>query len=166
MKYTYLHINELGVFYVGCGNRRRPQDRSHRTPLWKQLAKGGYSTLLAGEFSSQEEAWKLEKELIAYFKPICNKAIGGPGSNGVTRTHTLEAKIKMGLANKGRVLTPETKAKMSLSRKGLRNSCKLDLSQVIKIRQEPGSLKDVSQKYGVSKGQISNIRNQKSWSHI
>lgn len=166
MKYTYVHLNEDGVFYVGCGNRRRPQDRSHRTSLWKQLAAGGYSVLLAGEFEDQQDAWEHEKELIAYFKPSCNKAIGGPGSNGITRTHTMEAKIKIGLAHKGKPLTLETRTKMSLSRKGLINSYKLNPDQVIKIRQEPGPLKEVSQRYGVSIGQISNIRNRKSWSHL
>jgi len=80
--YTYLHINETGVFYVGCGSLRRANSRHHRKDTWENQALGGYSVLIVSQFMDQEKAWKREKELIAFFNPSCNRASGGPSSTG------------------------------------------------------------------------------------
>ena len=103
MIYTYLHINETVVFYAGCGNERRSRNYSKRSLLWKQVAVSGYSVLTVGEFENRQDAWEHEKELIAYFKPHCNKALGGPGSRGVT--HSEETRRNMSLSKIG-VLNP------------------------------------------------------------
>lgn len=140
MFYTYLHINEQGVFYAGCGNEKRPWRHSPRPGIWKQAANVGYSVLILGEFEDQQEAWEHEKELIAYFKPLCNKAIGGPGPKGAVlspelkakrswatkgernpnygKHHSPETREKIRLARAKQIITHETKLKMSLSHLG------------------------------------------------
>lgn len=166
MVYVYLHINELGVFYVGCGNLKRTKDKHHRKLLWKQTASTGYSILIAGEFKDQGHAWEHEKELIAYFKPSCNKAIGGPGSTGFRwpndKKQSLSQSIKESwISDPGRV------KQLSKSVRGLGNpSARLTPEQVIKVREDRRLLREISGEYGVSKGTISLIRNMKTWGHL
>ena len=180
MYYVYLHINEGGVFYAGCGSKKRPKDLSHRSPEWKRWASGGYSILIINQFENQQEAWDLEKELIAYFRPFCNKSKGGPGSLGLSHLHTPEAKAKIGLASKLRRHTLETREKMSNSHKGkLHNEefiikmlgnqfavRKLTEEQVLAIRNDPRTQLQVANQHQVSRGLISKIKSLKLWSYL
>ena len=145
---TYLHINEVGVFYIGCGVGRRPWRDSPRSILWKQAACNGYSVLILGEFEDQQDAWELEKKLIAYFKPPCNISLGGPGAPGCIRT-------------------PETRDKVSVSRLGEKHpNHKLTEKQVLAIREDARTHRLVAIDYGISQGLISRIKTNKSWKHI
>lgn len=71
----------------------------------------------------------------------------------------------------GKKASEETKIKMSESAlKGEKNnSSKLTKSDVLKIRElskEGMYLKDISQKFGVSKSNIFSVVNRKTWKHI
>lgn len=142
MKYVYLHINETGVFYVGCGNRKRPQYQ-HRSALWKRVAASGYSIWIVGEFD-QQDAWELEKELISHFQPSCNKSTGGYGYTGCAHT-------------------PETRKKVS-GENHLHH--KLTEIQVLAIREDTRTRRIIAVDYGVSVAQLSKIKSRKSWSHV
>lgn len=163
MYYVYLHINETGVFYVGCGSKRRPWNQSKRSSLWEQVAGSGYSVWILGEFENQQDAWDYEKELIAHFKPSCNKAIGGPSCTGfIFPKKTL---AKMVLARKNSL--PQSRIKWSLASQGARNpNHKLTLDQVRDIRQGCGTQQEIARRYGVSQTQISKIRLGKQWSDL
>lgn len=157
MIYTYLHINETGVFYVGCGQGRRAMSACSRSQMWMDLSHSGYSILKVEEFISQDMAWQHEKELISYFNPICNKAKGGPGSTGCT--HTLEAKANIRLSLTGRPL--------GRSIHGLKNpNHRLTENQVLAIRKDTRIQSMISKDYGVSQVHISRIKSRKKWSHI
>lgn len=181
MLYTYLHINESGVFYAGCGNNKRPYRNSSRSREWLRTANGGYSILIIDMFEDRELAWKHEKELIAYFKPACNKASGGPGPSGIRYEKTLPMKTKrtspealarlsksrMGEGNPNYGLRHTSKSKIKMSKPGTLNPrCKLTEAQIIQIRSEPGTLKQISEKYKISPPHASLIRSKKLWGHI
>lgn len=148
MHYVYLHVNEAGVFYVGCGNKKRPWVYSNRSALWKRAASGGYSVLILSEYKSKDGAWEHEKELIAYFKPSCNQATGGPSCTGITRTM-------------------ETRDKMSSSQRGEKNHRhKLTKEQVLAIREDPRPQRTIAVDYRISISWVSNIKSRKVWSYL
>lgn len=148
MYYVYLHINETGVFYAGCGKKGRPWKHSNRSNTWKQFSISGYSVLLVGEFSNQQEAWEHEKKLISHFKPPCNKALGGYGASGVVRTS-------------------ETLGKMRLAQRGAGNPFhKLTEAQVLAIRSNPNRHQDIADEYGVATSAISKIKTRQRWAHL
>src|SRR5579859_4794942 len=71
------------------------------------------------EYISEEEAFHTEKALISQFGRmpngiLCNMTDGGDGGSGIS----LETRIKMSLAGKGRKFTPEHKAAISAALKG------------------------------------------------
>lgn len=148
MHYVYLHINEGGVFYAGCGNKKRPWVYSNRSALWKQAASGGYSVLVLNACKNKDEAWEHEKELITHFKPSCNQATGGPSCTGITRTM-------------------KTRDKMSLSQRGEKNPThKLSESLVLAIREDSRPQRIIAVDYGISISQVSNIKSRKVWSYL
>ena len=147
MKYVYLHINESGVFYVGCGSQRRPWNQSKRSALWKQVADSGYSILIVGEFS-QQDAWEHEKWLIAHFRPSCNIATGGPSSTGFTHA-------------------PESRKKISLSQLGENNSRhKFTKEQVLAILRDTRTQRTIAAEYGITQPRVSYIKTKRQWSHV
>lgn len=165
---TYLHINETGVFYAGCGSKGRARVFRGRPAQWKQVASSGYSVWIVEEFKNKQDAWELEKELIAYFKPACNKAKGGPGSTGCT--HTLEAREKISVSqrgeknhNYGKRLSFETREKMSGEKQPHH---KLTKEQVLAIRLDTRVLRLISIDYGISLVHVSQIKLLKRWKHI
>ena len=145
MYYVYLHINETGVFYVGCGKKERLHYQ-HRSALWKQMASSGFSVLIVRKHSNKQDAWELEKELITYFKPSCNKSTGGPGGRS------------------GVGLTKEARARISKANSGERNpGHKLTKAQVLQIRSSEKTQRFLANHYGVSQPLISRILSRRSW---
>lgn len=146
--YTYLHLNESGVFYVGCGKKRRPWNFNKRSDGWKQIASEGYSVMIVGEFLNKPEAWEHEKELIAYFKPSCNKSSGGFGGTGCIRT-------------------PEQREFLSGVLAGEKHPHhKLTIHQVNSILGDPRLHREIAECYGVSRGLITHIKARTTWRHI
>lgn len=129
---TYYHVNSDGiVFYVGAGNERRPHKRSGRQAAWKLASKNGYSVVIAGTWSSPEEAGEHERSLILYFRnkghPLVNIRDGGGGRLGAE--HTIQTKEKLKAARKkqphpqlGMPMKAETKEKIGLAHRGEKSS--------------------------------------------
>lgn len=78
--YVYAHYtldtNEL--FYIGMGKHDRAEWKYNRNNYWHKIVnKHGRSIQYLYENLTQEEAWNLEIECIAKFKPKCNFTKGG-----------------------------------------------------------------------------------------
>lgn len=104
--------------------------------------------MFVGEFDTIEASWEHEKELIAYFKPLCNKAVGGPSSTGSIMPSV--ARVKISLANQGEN-HPQHKLTSKL---------------VLKIRQESGTQRGIARRYGISQKQVANIKFNRTWKHL
>ena len=108
------------IFYVGIGNSKERAYRNEgRNTHWTRVFKkyGKLVDIIASDISL-EEAKEMEKFLIASigFKNLCNQTLGGEGAFGLK--HTEETKRKISEANKGKVISPETIAKIVAKTKG------------------------------------------------
>lgn len=159
-KCVYFHINPLKneIFYVGIGELKRAKAKKCRNIFWHNTVnKYGYIIDIAHSGLTLADAQKLEIHYIGKLgrKNLGNGALvnltdGGGGVLGNKRpphseaskekmraaklgkTHTLEHKLKVGLASKNRKrspLTPEQKLKLSIAKKGK----KLSLDHRLKI---------------------------------
>jgi len=88
------------VFYVGCGNEERAYDfrKGTRSKEWNKIHNEFDTEVVIYDSNlSEEEAYKMEIELIAFFGRQCkggflvNKSIGG---NGVTLSETQIKEIR------------------------------------------------------------------------
>ena len=61
--YVYTHSNDVGIFYIGKGTRRRAWDKN-RGPRWLETVKGGYTVDVPYTDLTEEEALDLEAILI------------------------------------------------------------------------------------------------------
>lgn len=148
MLYVYLHINETGVFYVGCGSKDRPWNTQQRSKAWKQVAESGHSVLIVQKFLDKQEAWKCEKQLIQTFKPSCNKFIGSPqGSGGSHGPSSREKMSQSHLSKKhpGSLLTEEA---------------------VLAIRRSLKTQREIAEDYGITRSLVSHIKLRKRWGHL
>lgn len=141
--YVYLHIKEDDgtVFYVGKGKNLRWCVSHSRTLHWKNTAKKhGVICHIVAHNLTVEESLILEKKLIASYgrqdqKTGClvNLTDGGDGvvnyvwtdehrrkisEAGMGRKHTEEFKQMVSRIHKGKVLSTETRSKISASRTG------------------------------------------------
>ena len=146
MFYTYFHTrNDTGsVFYIGKGKGQRAFD-SDRNPHWKSIAaKHGHAVHMAMTGLSEQDAFAHVKFLIKCFKDmgitLTNCTDGGEGSSGATITdehrakisaaqkarppqsHTLESRVKIGLAHIGKTVSAETREKIAATRRGVPRS--------------------------------------------
>jgi hypothetical protein len=105
---------------VGIGNSKERAYRNEgRNTHWTRVfEKYGKLVDIIADDISLEEAKEMEKFLISSIgvKNLCNQTLGGEGAFGLK--HTEETKRKISKANKGRVISPETKAKISEKLKG------------------------------------------------
>jgi len=126
MAYTYKHIRKDNndVFYVGIGKtKKRLYSHSNRNKHWKNIVnKVGYDAEIIEDNLTWEEACGKEKELIMYYGrfdlglgKLVNMTNGGDGVNGLI--HTAEHRMKNSLSNKNKIVSEETKQKMSKSAK-------------------------------------------------
>lgn len=124
----YFHINPLKneVFYVGKGLEKRAYSKHGRNKHWRNMVnKYGYIIDIVENRLTEQEAFDRE---IFYIKRIgrrdknkgtlVNMTDGGDGMAGYK--HSVDSINKM----KGRVLSNETKKKMSASKKGVQNKMK------------------------------------------
>lgn len=126
--YVYEHRrNDTGAaFYVGKGSKNRAWSRNHRSSWWKRIADThGYSVVLLYENISENEAFRLEVDIIKSYgrDNLCNMTDGGEGNSGGKRSDETKEKLrakKLGSQNPnyGKTATSETRAKMSVSRSG------------------------------------------------
>jgi hypothetical protein len=132
MTYVYRHrkADSHDVFYVGIGTMNRTQSKHNRNNLWKRIVnKHGFYSEIIAECEVKEDACELEVLLISEYGRInnatgilCNMTEGGEGVVG------LSEEARKSISNKlkdyykenpvvGRVISDETKAKMSISAK-------------------------------------------------
>ncbi len=115
MWYLYEHIraDDLSVFYVGKGRRRRIGERFNRSAYWKHIVnKHGYKYRVVGKYHDENVALKAEIALISFYKRIgvnlCNLTSGGDGVSGYRHTELTKSKMT-GMFKKGD--TPWNKGK-------------------------------------------------------
>jgi hypothetical protein len=123
----YRHLKPCGeVFYIGIGNPKRPFERKNRNSIWNKTINKypNYEVQILKSNLSWEDACKLEIMLIDFYGKkhnntgtLCNITNGGEGFYGVK--HSDESKLKMSNSAKGRIVSLETRNKLSLIRKGI-----------------------------------------------
>ena len=125
--YVYCHLRaDTGeVFYIGKGKGRRAYSDKpyHRSQWWCRTVEkaGGFTVRFLHEGLSEERAFALEVEEIARHREggasLVNLTNGGDGTAGLVRSP--EWCAMMSAVHKGKVLSEETKRKISES---VRNS--------------------------------------------
>lgn len=140
--YVYVHTrNDTGeVFYVGKGSGRRAfvRGRTERSQYWTRIAaKHGFTALILERFQNEDDAFCMERYLIASYNALCkslvNHTLGGEGTSGpcseekrlklLGKKRSAESIQRMRDAqlavraneNSRRQHTAETKAKMAAS---------------------------------------------------
>jgi hypothetical protein len=120
MAYVYKHIRKdtNKVFYIGIGKtKRRINSSSNRNKHWINIVnKVGFYSEIIEDNLSWEAACEKEKYWINYYGRkdlnegiLVNMTNGGDGVNG----HSEELKHKIGSYAKGRIVSDETKQKIS-----------------------------------------------------
>jgi hypothetical protein len=119
--YTYFHTrNDTGgVFYIGKGKAWRA-NMTNRNKMWKAIAeKHGFSVHIASNWKTEKEAFDHEIFLIDCFRSmgckLANMTDGGDGWSG--GRHTEEHKQRIREKMMGRVISEETKQRMSAAAK-------------------------------------------------
>lgn len=143
-KVVYLHKKKTdsSVFYVGMGELKRAYCKQ-RSKWWNKVVKKyGYIVEIYKDGLTQEEAFKLEIELIEKYGRIdlkngqlINQTIGGITTQGMSDyvlkkrskslksvTRTEEWKSKISLAHKGKLKSKEHRENISKSRIGKKAS--------------------------------------------
>lgn len=138
--YVYEHwrLDRDECFYVGKGKGKRAYDYGNRNKHWQAVTAkltrigSGYEVKMVATGLSQDEAFSLEIERIAFWKDkvdltnILPGGLGGPTWSG--KKHTEETKKKISEAakgnksNTGRKFTEEHRLKLSLSQIGNKKS--------------------------------------------
>jgi len=130
MAIVYFHRrkNDNEVFYVGIGtNKGRAFKISNRTEFWKKTAvKHGYVIEIVHNNITMEEAIEYEIQYIKQFGRkdkglgnLVNMTDGGEGTLGkVVNEKGREHAKMLGLSNKGRKHSEDSKRRMSESQKG------------------------------------------------
>lgn len=129
MFYVYVHYkaDTKEPFYVGKGTKDRATTTYRRSSFWNNIVnKHGFYHEIIQTFPTEDEAFQLEKELIASLSKtykLANLTLGGEGHCGYSptqetrnklsealkgRTHSAEARIKNSQSNTGKKRSPET----------------------------------------------------------
>lgn len=123
--YTYIHTKPNGdIFYVGKGKGQRATSKHGRNPHWKNVVnKYGYKIEYLINQIDEDLALLCEIEAInVYLRRgynLVNKTSGG--ENPTWKLVSAETKAKMSAAQKGKKMPEEAKQKISLSHLGKNN---------------------------------------------
>jgi hypothetical protein len=135
MAYVYRHIrlDKNEPFYIGIGSdntyqRANSNYKKHRNKIWNDIAnKSEYEVEIIVDDLTWEQACEKEKEFILLYGrkdlntgTLCNLTNGGEGVLGNKLTQS--QKEHLSKIQKGRVLSVETKLKMSKSKTGVKIS--------------------------------------------
>jgi hypothetical protein len=138
MFYVYEHWrpDQETPFYVGKGKGRRANLLNNRNDHHKAIQKKLGNLGLAVEVKivayglTEKEAFSIEIQRIAMWRSLgvvlANKTKGGEGES-----HKDQAKIKVSMARKGKPLSKEHREKLSLAKRGKKQS-----PETVKIRSE------------------------------
>jgi hypothetical protein len=146
--YRHIRLDKNQPFYIGIGNEKsRAYDKRSRTKQWKNIAKNGYEVEILFEDIDYEEAKKKEIEFIALYGKkseksgtLVNLTSGGDGTLGYK--HTEESIEKCRTAAKNQVHTLESKLKIGLASKGEKNGCYGRTGEKHPMFGKPGYWKD------------------------
>ena len=129
MAYVYRHIrlDKDVPFYIGIGtdsNYYRANSDRNRNKHWRNIVSGtDYEVEILFDDIDLDFAKEKEKEFIALYGrsdlnkgDLCNLTDGGEGCLGLV--HTEEARLKMGIPNKGKKISEEHKKIISLFHSG------------------------------------------------
>lgn len=122
--YRHIRLDTNVPFYIGIGsNKKRAYNKVGRNNYWKSIVnKTEYEIDIIFDDVDYDWVKKKEIEFIDLYKrkidggTLCNITLGGEGANGYC--HTEQAKIKMGQASRGRVLSDFAKEQISKTHKG------------------------------------------------
>jgi hypothetical protein len=108
------------IFYVGIGNSKERAYRNEgRNSHWTRVFKKyGKVVDIISDSLSLESAKQMEKFLITSIgiDNLCNQTLGGEGAFGLK--HSEETKRKISIGNTGKVVSEQTRAKISVKSKG------------------------------------------------
>lgn len=170
--YTYAYLTtSRQVYYIGmgCGDRAyKPHPHMDVCMPDRELI------IILKRGLTQEQAWNHEEYMIAVLGRTCdggtlvNKTKGGKGWGGGCPA-TAERKARIGNANRGRTLTAEHKRKLSLAKKGKKQSAQAIRNRVAGIRRPISITKDgevlhfksvgeCAKFLGVDQSNVSNLR--------
>ena len=121
--YVYFYVREDGFpYYVGIGKKNRAYTKhAHRSHNIDFKPKSNDRIIIVHQNISNEEAKRLEIGYIKQYGRKCdggiliNLTLGGDGRNGDKPTE--ETKRKMSVAQKGKIIKPESISKMVETRK-------------------------------------------------
>lgn len=129
MAYVYRHIrlDKDVPFYIGIGTDKkytRANSDRNRNKHWRNIVSGTeYEVEILFNDIDLEFAKEKEKEFIALYGrsdinkgSLCNLTDGGEGCLGLV--HTEEARLKMGIPNKGKAISEEHRKIISLFHTG------------------------------------------------
>lgn len=149
MPYVYRHIrlDNNTPFYIGIGSDNiynRAKETKSRGHHWKNIVnKTDYEIEILFEHDDYEFIKQKEIEFISLYGradlglgTLCNKTNGGDGCLGLV--HSDEARIKMSIPNKGKIISEEQKKKVSEFHKGkiLSEETKQKISQSHKGKKQ------------------------------
>jgi group I intron endonuclease len=126
--YRHIRIDTEQPFYIGIGkNLKRAYSKYSRSQRWKSIVnKYGYEVEILFDDLLWEDAIEKEKEFISLYGRLdintgilVNMTDGGDGSLGVVQSE--ESKEKRRIWSKNRVITEETKKKLSEKQIGEKN---------------------------------------------
>lgn len=118
--YTHIRMDTYQVFYVGIGSKKsRLNSKKSRNKYWHSIVnKYGMSAQIIEDNLSWEKACECEKYWISYYgrENLCNMTDGGEGTYG--RVVSSETRNKISISHKGKKLGPEHVRKISEGNKG------------------------------------------------
>jgi hypothetical protein len=115
--YQHIRLDENSIFYVGKGHKSRHIEKSNRNNYWHNVVnKAGFVSEILFDNLDEELSLLVEMELIDKYRRLGYKLVnltdGGEGVSGYK--HTEETKQLLGEMNKNRVISDETRKKISL----------------------------------------------------
>jgi hypothetical protein len=118
--YQHIRLDTNKVFYIGMGYIKRAYKNSNRNLHWKRVInKTNYIVRILAENLSWNDACELECFIISQydFKTLCNMTFGGDGSEG--KSPSIETRRKIADFHRNRVVSKESRLKMSIAKEGL-----------------------------------------------
>ncbi len=121
--YRHIRLDKNVPFYIGIGKTEsRAYSRAYRNTHWKGIVnKYGYEVEIIMTGLTLEEAYEKEREFIKLYGradlgqgTLCNLTDGGEGFINLSP----EAKERIRLASKNKIVSEETRKRISVAKKG------------------------------------------------
>lgn len=123
--YRHIRLDTNEVFYIGVGNLKRPYSLKSRNKYWNNITNiTNYEIQILTKNLFREEACELEIILINYYGRKCNDTgkLCNVSKGGDTwdKTHMSDIqKEKISITHKNKIITKESKLKMSKAKEGM-----------------------------------------------